>query len=153
MRGNALRPSPPRAMSLYLPCPMLAVPTPYALAQPAFRFRALAALAGRAALGGERETALGVLLAARLAATLLPPDAIAPEARAERASAARTWLSSLALPAGVRPSLARVIEASAGDDSAALAAAVEKAAETAARLLDAASAAELSMLVRALRNE
>ena len=129
---------------------MHVLPAPYSLAPPVFRFRALAALAGRAALGGERETALAVLLAARLAVTLLPPDTLAPEARAERANAARTWLSSLALPAGVRPALTRVIDASAGDSTAAVGAALEKAADSVAKLLDAASNAELAALVRDL---
>src|SRR5690349_12491010 len=40
---------------------------PYALSSPAFRFRALAVLAGRAPLGGQREVALATYLAARLA--------------------------------------------------------------------------------------
>jgi hypothetical protein len=137
-------------MPLYLPSPMLAVSTPYSLASPVFRFRALAALAGRAALGGERETALALLLAARLAAALLPSDALPVASRAERAQAARGWLSSLTLPAGVRHALARVVDASGGDSLQAVAAALEKAVEAAGKTLDAASSAELAGLVREL---
>ena len=129
---------------------MLAATTPWSLTSPLFRFRALAALAGRAALGGERETALAMLLAARLAATLVPPDTLSIEARAERAQAARTWLSSLALPAGVRPALTRVIEATAGADGTEVASALEQAVETVTKSLDAASRAEIAALVRDL---
>lgn len=130
---------------------MLAAPPPYSLAPPVFPFRALAALVGRTALGGERETALALLLVARLAAALLPPDALPTEARAERAQAARTWLSSLALPAGVKPALVRVLEATGGESTASLASALERAIEAARKTLDAASAAELAALVRALK--
>ena len=130
---------------------MLASPPPYSLAPAAFRFPALAALAGRAALGGERESALAVMLAARLAAAMLPPDALAEALRAERARAAKVWLSSLALPAGVRPALVRVLEASAGESTGALATALERAADAVSGVLDAASSAELNALTRALR--
>lgn len=130
---------------------MVAVTPPYALVPPVFRFRALAALAGRASLGGERETALAVLMAARLASAMLPPDSLPLEARSERAQAARTWLSSLALPAGVRPALVRVVEASAGESADAVAASMERAVEGVTRLLDPPSTTELAMLVRALR--
>ena len=131
---------------------MLASSHPYSLTPPAFRFRALAALAGRAALGGERETALAVLLAARLAAAVLPAEALSLESRVERARAARNWLSALTLPAGVRPALARVIDASAGESIPGVAAALERAVEAVAKQLDAGSAGELVGLVKALKS-
>ena len=130
---------------------MLASPPPYSLAHAAFRFRALAALAGRAALGGERESALAVMLAARLAAAMLPPDGLSVALRTERARAAKVWLSSLALPAGVRPALLPVLEASAGEGTGALATALERAVDAVTGVLDAASLAELKALTRALR--
>ena len=130
---------------------MIATPAPYSLAPAAFRFPALAALAGRAALGGERESALGMLLVARLAAATLPPDALSPEARGERARAAKVWLSSLALPAGVRPALVRVADASAGDSATALATALERAADVTGKALDAHALAELQALGKVLR--
>jgi hypothetical protein len=92
---------------------------PYALAPNFFRFPALASLAGRAALGGRREVALAVYLAARLAHDSLPDRGIGPIVRAARTANARAWLANLALPAPVRPALGRLIEASAEHPAAA----------------------------------
>ena len=130
---------------------MLLPPPPYSLDTPAFRFRALAALAGRAALGGERETALAALVSARLAAAALPPDALPLALREARAQAARAWLASIALGAGVRAVFLRVVEASGGDDCAAMADALGRIREAAARQLDAPSLGEIASLERALR--
>ena len=127
-------------------------PPPYSLDAPAFRFRALAALAGRAALGGEREVALATLLAARLVAAALPPDLLPAERRATRAQAARSWLGALALPAGQRTAIARVIDASDAEALAPIVPALERLREALTRHLDPASLAELSALERALRN-
>ena len=91
-------------------------PPPYTLVAPAFAFRALAALAARAALGGPRETALATLVAARLAAGAAPPLSLAPPIRETRANAARMWLSSVALPPAVREAITRLVDASAGSD-------------------------------------
>jgi hypothetical protein len=129
------------------------MPSPvYSLDAPAFRFRALAALAGRAPLGGEREAALAALLAARLVAAVLPPDRLPVEHRAPRAQAARGWLGALALPAGQRTAVARVIDASAGEAMAPIATALERLREALARQLDNGSLAELSALERAVRS-
>src|SRR5688500_19769849 len=68
---------------------------PYALHPTRFPCRALAARAGRAALGGEREVALACWLAARLALGLLPPEAVPAPLREVRAAAARGWLANL----------------------------------------------------------
>jgi hypothetical protein len=125
---------------------------PYALDAPAFRFRALAALAGRASLGGEREAALATLLAARLVAGALAPDRLPVELRAARAQAARGWLGALALPAGQRAAIARVIDASGGESLAPIAPSIERLRDALTRHLDAASLAELATLERALRN-
>jgi hypothetical protein len=92
---------------------------PYALAPTFFRFPALAALAGRAALGGPREVALAVYLGARLAHDALPEGGLSPALRTARMTGAKTWLASLALPSPVRPALARLIEASASTPVAA----------------------------------
>jgi hypothetical protein len=88
---------------------------PYGLAPTPFRFPALAALAGRAPLGGRREVALATYLAARLADDVLAENGLVAAVRAERAATARNWLSTVALPAPIRQPLARLIEASAGD--------------------------------------
>jgi hypothetical protein len=88
---------------------------PYGLAPTPFRFPALAALAGRAPLGGRREVALATYLAARLADDVLPENGLAVAVRAERALTARNWLSTVALPTPIRQPLARLIDASAAD--------------------------------------
>lgn len=88
---------------------------PYVLSPTAFRFPALAALAGRAPLGGHREVVLAAYLAARLADDSLPERGLARTVRAERAGHARAWLSTLALPASVRPALGVLVEASGGE--------------------------------------
>jgi hypothetical protein len=78
-----------------------------------FRFPAIAALAGRAPLGGQREVALGAFLVARLADDAAPERGLSEASRAERAALGRTWLSTLALPPAVRQSLTAAIDASA----------------------------------------
>jgi hypothetical protein len=98
------------------------VPThpPYALAPAEFRFRALAALTGRSALGGARELVLASLLAARLADGMVGESPLPAPLRRARAVSARSWLSALTLPANARAVIARVFEASAGDSRRAL---------------------------------
>jgi hypothetical protein len=92
---------------------LLAAP-PYALAPTSFRFPALASLAGRAPLGGQREVVLAAYVVARLAHDTLAERGISAETRADRAAHARTWLATLALPAPARGALQRSIEASTG---------------------------------------
>ena len=89
---------------------------PYALATPRFRFRALAALVGRSALGGDREVALATLLAARLVVGALPPQPLPQGVRITRANGARAWFAALALPAALRQSLARLVDATTSVD-------------------------------------
>src|SRR6185295_16617196 len=88
---------------------------PYAVPPTEFRFPALAALAGRAQLGGDREVALAVYLAARLVQDSVGPACVSDPLRAERAANAKTWVSSFALPASVRPSITHLIESTSGD--------------------------------------
>jgi hypothetical protein len=57
--------------------------------------------------------ALAVYLAARLSHDTLPERGVSPEARAERAAHAQSWLSSMALPAPIRSAVAKLIEATA----------------------------------------
>ena len=92
-------------------------PPPYALVTPVFRFRALASLAGRSALGGPREVTLATYLVVRLVDDCLPSKALPLAAREERAAAARAWLASVALPAAMRAALSRLAAATGGDPS------------------------------------
>jgi hypothetical protein len=121
---------------------------PYALAVPEFRFRGLAALAGRAPLGGEREVALAVLMAARLAAGMLAPwpPPLPTAVRAKRATAARAWFASLTLQPALRMAILRVVDASAAEDPTALAGALRVLTTAAAPYLDTRAAGELRAL-------
>ena len=115
---------------------------PYAVPPVHFPFRALAARAGRAPLGGEREVALGALMVARLARDAIGENELPIALRKERAAAARTWLASLALPARARSPLTRLLEASAGDATT-LTAAIDDAATALTPWLDDHCIAEL----------
>ena len=129
---------------------MITAAPPFSLDTPAFRFRALAALAGRASLGGEREMALATLMAARLAEGMLPESALSPMARQSRAAGARVWLSAMTLPASTRIPLARVVEASEGESRASVAEALAAFAGVANTMLDPGSRAEITELLGAL---
>jgi hypothetical protein len=121
---------------------------PFAVPPIRFPFRALAARAGRASLGGEREVAMAVLMVARLAGDALGPRAAEVKQREERAAAAKAWLASIAVPARARPVLGRALDASAGDP-AAISAALEELAKVAGAWLDDLSVAELRAITAA----
>jgi hypothetical protein len=122
---------------------------PYALSTPRFRFRALASLVGRSALGGDREVALATLLAARLVVGALPAQPLPQGVRMTRAVGARTWLASLALPAALRQLLARLVDATASVDRDAVEPAFRAVVEACTPPLDAMAIAELHELMRA----
>jgi hypothetical protein len=122
---------------------------PYALAPNAFRFPALASLAGRAALGGQREVALAVYLAARLAHDVLPQRGLSLAIRSGRMTAAKAWLSNLALPAPIRPAIVRLVEASTAAPSSA-ADAVRNVIAVTANFLDQNARLELDRLAATL---
>ena len=124
---------------------MIVSQPPYALEPTPFRFPALASLAGRAPIGGEREVALATYLAARLAHDAHAHRGLTPEIRSERAASAKTWLSTLSLPASMRAALASLIEAS-GADGNGVATAVRAVITATTNRLDRASRAELERL-------
>ena len=130
---------------------MIGTAPPFSLAAPTFRFRALASLAGRAPLGGEREMALAALMAARLGDGVLLEVPLSAHARAARAAGARLWCSTLTLPAAARIPLARVVDASETGERAELAETLTAFAAIAGPLIDAPSRAELADLAAALR--
>jgi hypothetical protein len=123
---------------------------PYALSTPRFRFRALAALVGRSALGGDREMALATLLAARLVVGAMPPQPLPQGVRVTRANGARAWFASLALPAALRQSLARLVDATASVDRDGLEPAFRAVVEMCTPPLDPMAIAELRELMRAV---
>jgi hypothetical protein len=122
---------------------------PYALSSTTFRFAALAALAGRAPLGGQREVALATYVVARLAQDVLPEKGLTQPTRVERAGHARSWLSTLALPAPIRPALANLVDAS-GSDRAAVSPALRSVMAVTADFLDSAARLELDQLAAVL---
>ena len=123
---------------------------PYALAAPLFRFRALAALVGRSPLGGEREIALATLMAARLVVGALPPQPLPQGVRIMRANGARVWLAALALPAPLRQSLARLVDATTSVDREGLEAALRNVIDVGTPQLDPLAIAELRDVLRAV---
>ena len=124
---------------------MLVTHPPYGLSPTGFRFPFLAAFAGRAPLGGHREVALAAYLAARLADDALPERGLAASMRIERAVHAKAWLSTLALPATIRPALERLVEASGGECTA-LSEAIRNVMALTSAVLDPAALAELDTL-------
>jgi hypothetical protein len=123
---------------------------PYGLTTPRFRFRALAALAGRSPLGGEREVALATLLAARLVVGTLPPQPLPQGVRITRANGARAWFAALALPTPLRQSLARLVDATTSVDRDGVEAALRAVIEAATPQLDTLAIAELRDVLRSL---
>ena len=127
---------------------------PYALIAPSFPFRHLAALAGRAPIGGAREVALACFMAARLAAERGPTSIeLTDEARQARAAGAKSWLGTLTLPAAVRSPLVKCIESSAKGNMAALAREVTAVRSACTSYLDAGSRADLDGLAERLSGD
>jgi len=122
---------------------------PHALDALPFSFPALAALSGRLPLGGGREVALAALLTARLAEGATIDDGLPVAERVSRASAAKVWLASMALPAATRVPFARLIEATTGATSP-VGAAVRAVISATEGYLDAAAVQELDRLARRL---
>lgn len=129
--------------------PTAAGATPYVLAPLRFRFRALAALAGHAPLGGTRESVIATLLVARLARDCTAADALPAALRLERAGAARSWLASVTLPPPTRVALMSAIDASTGDAHGA-AVALRRLTEVVGSILTSAARLELDRLAREL---
>ena len=128
---------------------VLATP-PYSLATPSFRFPALAALAGRAPVGGDRELVLSCLMSVRLAAGAVGPNPLPVVVRVERSANAKTWLASLALPVPARVPFTRLADAAAGEDIAPLRAALQRVISACTPVLDAASRQEAERFAAAV---
>ncbi len=123
---------------------------PYALEPTIFPFPALAALAGRASLGGPREVALACLVAGRLVVDSRVPDGLTPDQRKVRAQRARHWLGSTAIPQGVRGALVRLVEATFAEDRDAVKEALDAVMTVTANHLDPAARLELERLAQAI---
>jgi hypothetical protein len=130
---------------------VIALP-PYALAPLAFRFRALVALAERLPMGGERELAVAMLVAARVLWDWRGQDAFPQEATASRAQAARQWLQTLSLPVGTRAVFHQVLDAVGSDSQRAALDAWERLLTAMPRGIEGASRAEFRELGQRLRS-
>jgi len=122
----------------------------FALATPVFRFRSLTAAAGRAALGGDRETLVACLQLGRLCAGILPPYELSREITLERTENTKQWLSSVAVPSGVRSTAFGILGGLTGHDRARLALAFEDLVKAAFAQLDEAARVELNGLIHEL---
>jgi hypothetical protein len=121
-------------------------PPRFALATPHFRFRALAAFAGRASIGGDREIAMACLVAGRLVATMLAPFRFSSSDTRTRSAAAKQWMGSLSLPAPVRAPLTQVADAVSAGNPASVATAIEKLVAVVSGKIDDASVGEMRTL-------
>lgn len=122
---------------------------PHALEALHFPFPALAALAGRLPLGGGREVALAALLTARLAEGATVDEELPVAERVSRASAAKVWLASMALPATTRAPFTRLVDATSGSP-AQVGVAMRSVVAAIASYLDAPATQELERLARRL---
>ena len=122
----------------------------FALTTPVFRFRALTTLSGRASLGGDRETLVACFQLGRLCAGLLPPYELSRELVLERTENTKQWLSSLAIPSGIRSTAFGIFGALSGLDRARCVIAFADLVKAASAQLDEASRAELTVLLQEL---
>ena len=101
-------------------------------------------------MGGDRETLLACLQLGRLCAGIVPPFQLPREVTLERTEHTKQWLSSLAVPSGIRSTAFGITGALAGHDRARCAVAFEDLVKAAVGQLDEASRAELNALVQEL---
>ena len=123
----------------------------YAPLRATFACPALLSAAGRAGMGGARETLMGAVMVVRLASGLRLPFPLEVAVRQSRAEAARAWLVALTVPAKARTAFLRAFATTASGDREAVAEAVEAVTEVTAPHLDRASRSELARLVSGLR--
>jgi len=126
---------------------------PYSLEPTVFPFPALAALVGRAALGGQREVALACLVVGRLVLDATSSDALTADQRQTRGQRTRHWLGSAALPQPVRAALVRLVDAAAVDDPTGMAGPLDAVMTVTANLLDPAARLELDRLAQAVAGQ
>jgi hypothetical protein len=124
---------------------------PYSLEPTAFPFPALASLAGRAPLGGQREIVLACLLVARVVADASDPNApLTLDQRRARAKEVADWLVATTIPGQVKTALARLAEGTSSDDRANLSSALGSVMMVTAGHLDPAARLELDRLAQAV---
>lgn len=118
-----------------------------------FACPALLGAAGRAAMGGARETLMGAVMVVRLASGMRLPFPLAVAVRENRAEAARAWLVALTVPAKARTAFLRAFATSAASDLLGAADAVDAVTEVTAPHLDRVARSELVRLASGLRTD
>jgi hypothetical protein len=130
--------------------PLRAAPrAPYALEPTPFRFPHLAAMAGRAGMGGPREVAVACLVVAHLVRESCCVDSVlTPDQRRARALGAKQWLAAAAVSGGIRAALVKAAEASAAEPPGTVSEALESVIAVTANQLDPSARLELSRLAQ-----
>ena len=93
---------------------------------------------------------MATLLAARLVVGTLPPAPLPQSVRITRANGARAWFAALALPASLRQTLTRLLDATTSVDRDGLEVALRNVIDVTSPQLDAAAVAELREVSRLL---
>ena len=139
-----------RATQIAVVTPVSGAPrAPYALEPTPFPFPNLAAMAGRAGMGGPREVALACLVVARLVADRCERGSLlTTEQRRSRVAGARQWLSSAAVPPPIRSALVRLAETSAEEEPDGVSAALHSVIAVTANQLDQGARLELTRLAQ-----
>ena len=123
---------------------------PYSLEPNSFPLPALAAQAGRAPLGGQRETALACFVVGRLVAAACAGGASASEAGKERVQGVKHWLGAAALSTPLKQGLIRAAECASEGDRGGVKTALDSVMTVTANQLDPAARLELARLTQAV---
>ena len=123
---------------------------PYSLEPNAFPLPALAAQAGRAPLGGQRETALACFVVGRLISAACAGSASSSEAGKERVQGVKHWLGAAALPTPLKQGLIRAAECASDGDRGGVKTALDSVMTVTANQLDPAARLELARLTQAI---
>lgn len=122
---------------------------PYALEPTPFPFPHLAAMAGRAGMGGPREIAVACLVVAHLVReSCRGGTPLSDDQRRVRAQGARQWLSSAAVPPGIRAALGKLADATAGANASAVKGAMDSVITVTANQLEQGARLELARLAQ-----
>ena len=134
-----------------MPTLVAAPRAPYSLEPTAFAFPSLAAMVGRAPLGGPREAAMACLLVGRVVRdAFLLRDQLTSEQVKQRAATAKHWLGSAAIQPQLKTGLGRLVDATASGDAAALKVALDGVMTITANQLDPGARLELGRLAQAI---
>ena len=123
---------------------------PYSLEPTDFPLPGLAAMAGRAPLGGPRELALACFVVCRMVDAVMADRTLSAEQRRARAQGTRHWLGAAAIPASARTALAKLADAVVGGDGAQLSDALAGVIAVTASRLDPAARLELGRLAQGI---